>query len=84
MIELKYITTKQGHVILWPRTDSIWHSHIARAVIGGAKSAGFVSIVDGVVSTFGRSESLNLDRADGDDKLIASQLGLDVYRTIKN
>ncbi len=84
MIELKYITTKQGHAILWPRTDSVWHSHIARSVVGGAKSAGFVSIADGVVSTFGRSESLNLDRAEGDDALIADQLGLRTIHAVSD
>ena len=81
MSEFKYIcgefpsdTGKLEGAVVFPK----WmiHSEVARNLRGKINGAGFFYIVDGEVSVFGRSESLNIDSRPEDSKHLARVLGL--------
>jgi hypothetical protein len=76
-MELKYVRHARIGFVLWPRTDDLWHSHIAATLPrGGIESAGFASVAGGKVRCWGLSESLQIGSAPDDGKALAEQLGL--------
>lgn len=79
-MEMKYIRHSQIGFVLWPRTDDLWHSHVAAAIPlkHGKKitSAGFCAVHEGTVTCWGRSESLDIDSHPDDAEMLARQLGI--------
>lgn len=76
----KYIRHEKIGFVIWPRTDELWHAHVADAVRrrkpGAILSAGFVTFTDGVVHCHGMSESLGIASRPDDNAALAAQLGL--------
>lgn len=78
MEEQKYINVRGVGFITWPvGTGQLWHSTIGslfdrRDII----SAGMFTIQAGIVTCYGRSESLNINSKSGDSAALAEQLGL--------
>jgi hypothetical protein len=79
-MEMKYIRHSKIGFILWPRTDDLWHSHVAASIrhpkTGAVISAGFCKVREGAVACWGRSESLNIDSRTDDAEMLARQLGI--------
>lgn len=80
--DLKYIRHSHIGFVLWRRTDALYHSDMASGVKAGPDvrgsllSAGFASLLGGVVRCWGRSDSLDLDSRVDDSQALAAQLGL--------
>jgi hypothetical protein len=76
-MDLKYVRHNTVGFILWPRTDDLWHMHVASALPRGSiMSAGFASVAGGKVKCGGRSESLGIGSLPEDGAALAKQLGL--------
>jgi len=77
---MKYVHHSSVGFILWPRTDLLFHSHVADAVRlrarGHIVSAGFATIEDGKVCCYGESESLGMSSLPTDSSDLAKQLHL--------
>lgn len=78
-MEHKYVRHSELGFFIWPRTDNVWHSHIAQLAkrAGGTIiSAGFAAFSDGLVVCHGRSESLDIGSLPDDSAELAKQLGI--------
>jgi len=74
----KYIRHSKVGFILWPTDHGLHHHQVAEVVKyhGHIISAGFVSIIDGGVFCFGKSDTLQIVSGGDDSQLLAEQLGL--------
>lgn len=80
----KYVRHSTIGFVLWPKTDTLWHSHVGNLLNrAGGKiiSAGFCYVAFGEVRCFGRSESLNIGGLPDDEQALAKQLGLNTQPT---
>lgn len=72
----KYVRHSVVGFVIWPKTDSLWHSEVGQLlehIHGEIMSAGFVSTgADGPVC-FGESESLGIGSLEGDTEAIRKQ-----------
>ena len=76
----KYIRHDKIGFVIWPRTDALWHAHVAESVQrrkhGAILSAGFVTFTGGFVCCYGMSDSLGIASRPDDSEALAVQLGL--------
>lgn len=76
---LKYVRHSTLGFIIWPANTPLWHAHIGKLLLsngGKLLSAGFCSVVGGVVKCWGHSESLSLGGLPDDAEKLAEQLEL--------
>jgi hypothetical protein len=80
-MKLKYIIDEFNGIMIFPLYVN--HDVAAAALTGGSRSpiigAGFIEIFDGVVTCYGRSESLDINsNGNGDAQIIANKLDLKI------
>lgn len=73
-MEHKYIRFKNIGFIIWPRTDGLWHNHVAKCVRDIPVSAGFAVFFGDEVKCYGMSESMGMSSLPEDSKLLRAQL----------
>lgn len=73
-MEHKYIRFQNIGFVIWPKTDSLWHSHVARFVKDVPVSAGFVTFGVDSVRCYGESESMGMSSLPEDSSLLIVQL----------
>lgn len=73
-MEHKYIRFQNIGFVIWPTTDQLWHSHVARSVKDIPVSAGFVVFFGDEVKCYGRSESMGMSSLPEDSKLLRAQV----------
>lgn len=80
----KYIMLKthEGTKVPIVFSPTLVHKHVANRLLpfGTPASAGFVDFNGGIVSCFGRSETLKLDAQADDVRIITSHFGLRLMR----
>ena len=79
MMKMKYVMFDQVFPVIWHGPMNHCDARLVPAISAEPiepTSAGFVSIVDGVLKCEGRSETLNMGPAEDDTFLLAKYMGV--------